>query len=378
MNQKIILIIINTSWNIYNFRLGLINALQQEGYKIIALAPKDDYSNKLEQFDIEFHDIKINNKGTNPIEDIKLIWDFYQFYKKLSPDVILTYTIKPTIYGSIAAKIRNIPTINNISGLGAVFLNDNLSSKIGRLLHKIALYKSDTVFFQNPQDKKLFIDSKFTIEQQAELLPGSGINTEYFKPEKIIKKTVNFTFLCVARLVGNKGIKEYESAAKKLKKQYPKIVFQILGAYYPNNPTALSLEEIAQWKGGEVIDYLGTNDNVRAIMLQADCIVLPSYREGLSHVLLEAASLEKPIITTNVPGCMEVVDEGINGYLCQVKDVDSLVQKMKKIFLLDEEKRNIMGKNGRKKIKAEFDERIVIQKYIAAIDKCLTPSHNPT
>ena len=369
--NKTIAIVLNTSWNIFNFRLGLLQALQKEGYKIIAIAPLDDYSEKLTELGIEHYDICINNKGTNPLEDAKLVFAFYKLYKEISPDVLLQYTIKPNIYGSMAAGMLGIPVISNISGLGTVFLNNSLSSKVARLLYKIALRTPQRVFFQNSHDRELFIDSKLVKENQTGLLPGSGINTKLFKPNTHKKENEVIQFLCVARLVRDKGIKEYEKAAEILKKKYANIEFAILGAYYPGNPTAITKDEMQKWEEEKIIHYLGTNDDVRSVMLKADCIVLPSYREGLSRVLLEAASLEKPIVTTDVPGCKDVVDDGVNGFLCVVRDAESLAEAMEKMILLSEEQRLEMGKRGRDKVINEFEEQIVIDKYIKAIDEIL-------
>ena len=242
-----------------------------------------------------------------------------------------------------------IPAISNISGLGTVFLNNSLSSKIARLLYKIALRTPKKVFFQNTYDKALFVDSKLVTEVQTGLLPGSGINTELFKPEEKQITNNKIQLLCVARLVKDKGIKEYVEAARQLKQKYDHVEFSILGRYYPDNPTAITKKEIAAWKEEKIINYLGTNDDVRSVMLEADCIVLPSYREGLSRVLLEAGSLEKPIVTTDVPGCRDVVDDGVNGFLCQVRDAESLANAMEKMILLTKEERISMGKKGREK-----------------------------
>jgi glycosyltransferase involved in cell wall biosynthesis len=400
--QKTVAIVINTSWNIFNFRLGLLRALQEEGYRIVAIAPRDAYSSKLEAMGFEYYEIKMNNKGTNPVEDAKLVVDFYKLYKQVAPDVILQYTIKPNIYGSMAAGILGIPVISNISGLGTVFLNDSLSSKIARLLYKLALKFPKKVFFQNTHDRELFIDSKLVNESKTDLLPGSGIDTEKFKPLETSARESGkpLRFLFIARLVKDKGIVEYVRAAQilsvqcvarsvqqeqkqvqeqkhdsdrkiiqnsKFKIQNYQPEFCILGAFYPGNPTAITEEEMHAWEEEGSVKYLGTSDDVQTVIAEADCIVLPSYREGLSRVLLEAASMAKPIITTNVPGCKEVVDDGVNGYLCEVKDADSLAEQMKKMIALSEEERKEMGRKGRKKVIREFDERLVVQSYREAI-----------
>jgi glycosyltransferase involved in cell wall biosynthesis len=380
VQQKIVAIVINTSWNIFNFRLGLLEALRAEGYRIVCIAPRDDYAEKLEALGFEYREIRINNKGTNPIEDAKLVYDFYRLYQALRPDVLLHYTIKPNIYGSVAAGLLGIPVISNISGLGTVFLNDSLSSKIARLLYKVALRFPKKVFFQNPQDRELFIHSRLVNVQKTGLLPGSGIDTQRFAPREGRAPDGTVRFLFIARLVRDKGIVEYVEAAKKINGQLREInpVFSILGAYYPGNPTALTEAQMKTWEAEGLVTYLGTSDDVASVIADADCVVLPSYREGLSRVLLEAAAMAKPIVTTDVPGCREVVDDGVNGFLCSVKDTDSLAEAMKKIMDLSEEQRRKMGRRGREKVIAEFDERIVIEKYRNAIGEIVTESTEGT
>jgi glycosyltransferase involved in cell wall biosynthesis len=370
--MKTIAIVINTTWNIFNFRLGLLKALQDDGYKIVAIAPKDEYVHKLEKLGIKHYHIEINNKGTNPIEDLKLIFAFRKIYKEINPDVILQYTIKPNIYGSLAVAGLGIPIVSNISGLGTVFLNDSISSKIARFLYKVALKIPKKVFYQNAHDRELFVKSGLVKDEKTDLLPGSGIDTEQFKPIEMLAEEDNTVrFLFIARLVKDKGLVEYVEAARKVllsEKEQRIPEFYILGAYYPGNPTAIREDEMQIWEKEGLVKYIGTSDDVRSVISKYDCIVLPSYREGLSRVLLEAASMAKPIITTNVPGCKEVVDDGVNGYLCDVKDADSLAQQMKKILFLSEENRREMGTKGRKKVIAEFDEKLVIEKYKETIE----------
>jgi len=364
--MKKIAIVINTSWNIFNFRIGLLKALQKEGYKIVCIAPHDDYSSKLEEFGFEYYNITINNKGTNPIEDMKLTYEFYKLYKKIKPDIVLQYTIKPNIYGSIATNILGIPTISNISGLGTVFLNDSLSSKIARFLYKIAL-KNNEVYFQNADDRNLFINNNIIKKSQTTLVPGSGINTNTYKPSNKVTMNTKLSFLFIARLVKDKGIIEYIDAVKRLKKFYPDVSFKILGSLYLANPTAIKKNELQNWIDEGLIEYLGHSDDVKSEILKVDCIVLPSYREGLSRVLLEAASLAKPIITTDTPGCRDVVDNGVNGYLCKVKSSISLEENIKKMIKLSSKERDSMGNKGREKIINEFEEQLVIDIYIKTI-----------
>jgi len=373
-NKKTIAIVINTSWNIYNFRVGLLKALQNEGYNVVAIAPYDFHTQKLIEYGFAYHDIKINNKGTNPIEELKLIREFYKTYKEVNPDILLQYTIKPNLYGTMAASLLDIPVISNISGLGTVFLNKKLSSTIARFLYKMALHlhAPKKVFFQNPHDRELFINSKLVKKKKTDLLPGSGIDTEKFKPGGSTGRNAkNLHFLLIARLIKDKGILEYVEAARVLKAKYPEAVFNILGTYYLGNPTAVTQDEIEIWEKEGIIKYLGATDDVSSVIVEHDCVVLPSYREGLSRVLLEGASMAKPIVTTNVPGCKDAVDDDITGYLCEVKDADDLARQMEKILLLSEDERKAMGQKGREKVISEFDEQIVIKKYIKSISKIL-------
>ncbi|MCG3674649.1 glycosyltransferase family 4 protein [Aliarcobacter butzleri] len=367
MNKKIV-ICVNTSWNIYNFRLNLARAIKKSGYEVILVAPYDKYSEILKQ-EFEYHDIYISNKGTNPKEDLKTLIEFYKLYKKIKPDIVLNYTIKPNIYGNIACKLLGINTINNISGLGTVFINENLVTKIAKFLYKFSLKTSSKVFFQNNEDKELFIKNKLISKNKCDVLPGSGVDTDKFSPIIYNKKDNIFRFLVIARVLWDKGIAEYVKAAEELKNKYQNIEFQILGSLDAVNKTAVPKEIVDNWVDKKIINYLGTTDNVQDIIKQADCVVLPSYREGTPRTLLESASMAKPIITTNAVGCKDVVDDNINGFLCDVKSIESLKNAMEKMFLLDKNERDQMGISGRKKILKEYDEKIVINKYLFEINQ---------
>lgn len=366
--EKTIAIVINTTWNIYNFRLGLLKALQREGYRVIAIAPSDVYVQRLEEEGIACFDIQMNNKGTNPIEDIRLIFDFYRLYRKLSPDVILHYTIKPNIYGSLAAGFLAIPVISNISGLGTVFLNDAFSSKVARLLYRVALKVPKKVFFQNSHDKALFVSLSLVKKQRTDVLAGSGVDVQKFAPRIRERRSEKRSFLFIGRLITDKGVLEYAEAARELSKEYT-AVFYVLGGYYANNPSAIDPKQMQAWEREGVVTYLGETDEVAEVIASVDCVVLPSYREGLSRVLLEAASMAKPLVTTRVPGCQEVVEDGITGYLCQVRSSDALAAAMKNIIALSSSECIAMGQRGREKMKQEFDEKKVILKYKEALSE---------
>ncbi len=378
MTKRKITICSNTSWYLYNFRKGLIEALIDIGYEVILISPIDDYSKKLEYLGCKYYDIKLDNKGTNPIKDIGLMYQFYQLFTQIKPDMLLIFTIKPNIYGGIVAKFLNIPTVNVISGLGTVFLDNKITSQIARWLYKVS-FSGNRVLFENLDDSREFIKQNLINKNQATLIPGSGINTELFKPKLNLRRdnrrdNSNITFLLIARLIRDKGIVEYIEAIKIVKKRYPNVKFKLLGSYYFDNPSAISKDEINSWVSKGFIDYLGYTDAVLEEIERVDCIVLPSYREGLSRVLLEAGSMSKPIITTNVAGCKEVVKDNYNGFLIPPKDSKSLAIAMKNMIELSPKKRDIMGILGRLKVIDEFEEKIVVKKYLSIISLYLNIS----
>ncbi len=368
-SSKTVAIVINTSWNVYNFRLNLLKTLQRDGYHIVVIAPYDNYTALLQKEGFEFHHLDLDNDNINTIKELKLFFHLLKLYKKINPDVILHYTIKPNIYGNLAAAFLRKSTIGNISGLGTVFLNNNLSSKIARTLYKLTLKFSTKVFFQNHHDKKLFIENSLVNKDIVELIPGSGIDTKYFAPENFEPK--NLTFLFIGRLIRDKGIDEYIEAIKIIKSKYKNIKFQIVGSLYEKNPTAINQITLNRWIYQGLIEYKGHTDDIKSHIAKASSIVLPSYREGLSRSLLEAASMAKPIVTTDVPGCSDIVDDGINGFLCQAKDPLDLANAIIKMIELSDEERLTMGENAREKVLKNFSEEIIIKKYQQTIKEVI-------
>ncbi|GHN00790.1 glycosyl transferase [Cytophagales bacterium WSM2-2] len=361
-----IAIVLNTSWNIYNFRMGLIRALQAEGHEIHTIAPLDDYTHYLTEAGCIHHPLKMDRRGANPIKDSALIFELFFIYLRIRPSAILHFTIKPNVYGSLAAAFLRIPVINNVCGLGTVFLKRNLVSAIAVFLYKISFWFPKKVFFQNQDDRALFIAKKLVADEKADLIPGSGVDLTKFRPMKF-KRNHCFTFLMISRLIIDKGVLEFVEAIKKLKMKGINAKFQILGNKDPLHKRGIKLETIDEWIKDGLVEYLGTSDDVRTHIGNADCIVLPSYREGTPRALLEAASCSKPIITTDAPGCRQVVMDWFNGFLCKIKDANDLALKMADILSLDDKSLKLLGENGRKLVESEFDESIVIGKYIDAV-----------
>lgn len=365
-------IVLNTSWNIYNFRMNLVRSLQAQGHEVHTIAPVDEHTHYLTEAGCIHHAVKMDSRGANPIKDLALIFELHSIYKKIRPDVILHYTIKPNVYGSLAASFLKIPVVNNVCGLGTVFLKDDLLSSIAMFLYRISFKFPKKVFFQNPDDLKLFLDKKLVPSNTVDLLPGSGIDLGKFKPVSF-QRNQKFTFLLISRLITDKGILEYIDAVKKLKAEGLDARFQVLGAIDTEHKRGIQREVIQEWINSGIIEYLGTTKDVRHFIELADCVVLPSYREGTPRTLLEAASSSKPIVATNVPGCNQVVEDKINGLLCNLKDADDLAAKMRSMANYDDETLKTMGVNGRRKMEAEFDESIVIDKYLHTLTE-LKPS----
>jgi len=361
-----IAIVLNTSWNIVNFRMNLIRSLLAEGYEIHTIAPVDDYTHQLTEAGCKHHPLRMDSRGANPIKDFALIIELFSIYRRIKPDVILHYTIKPNVYGSIAAALLKIPVVNNVCGLGTVFLKNNPVSAIAMVLYKVSFRFPKKVYFQNPDDLKLFVERKLVPANTVDLLPGSGIDLQKFKPISF-QRNKQFTFLLISRLITDKGVLEYIDAVRKLRAEGMDARFQILGAKDPEHKRGIKIEIINEWITSGIIEYLGTTSDVRQFISNADCIVLPSYREGAPRTLLEAASSSKPIIATNVPGCNHVVNDRFNGLLCNLKDSDDLAEKMRTMSLFSNEELIAMGKNGRLKMEKEFDESIVINKYLGTL-----------
>lgn len=368
--SKKILINLNTSWNIYNFRLGLIKYLQSKGYEIVTLSPKDEYIFELESIGVKCYHVLLNQKSTNPFTDFILFIKYLILFNKIKPDLILSYTIKPNIYGNFAANILNIPTVNNISGLGTIFIKRNFLSYAGKLLYKLSLKSSAHVFFQNNNDLKLFLQSNLVDNFKSSVIAGSGVNTTIFKQNKNTNKGQKFLF--VGRLIGDKGVFEYLQATTKILEEYPNVEFLLAGELGYNNKTAITKIQLDSYTNfNPQIIYLGKIKNMINLFKSVDVIVLPSYREGLSKSLTEAASMSIPIITSNVPGCIDVVKNNFNGFICEAKSISSLKDKIKKIIELSEEERLKMGRNGRKIAVSKFDEKIVVKDYYKVIKTIL-------
>jgi glycosyltransferase involved in cell wall biosynthesis len=351
--------------------MNLARGIRDSGYDVVFVAPKDEKYSNLIREEFECIDVYMNPKGINPKEDFKTILHLKKIYKDIKPNIVLSFTIKPNIYSSLVTGMLGVKSITNITGLGTIFIKQSMVTKIAKGLYKMALKKNSTVFFQNGDDRGLFVENKLVNIENTDLLPGSGVDVEKFSPQDSDVKNSKFTFLLIARLLKDKGVYELIEATKILKDKGLEFDMQILGAVGVENNTAISKDELDIWVSSGYVKYLGTSDNVREVIKDVDCVVLPSYREGTPRSLLEASAMAKPIIATDVVGCKEVVDDNINGYLCEVQNAQDLSEKMEKMLNLSQDELIAMGNNGREKILKEFDEKIVINKYLEKIKKAL-------
>jgi glycosyltransferase involved in cell wall biosynthesis len=372
-NRKKIAVIENGLLSTYTMRDGLMQRLIKEGYEVFVLTHTNRFVSQVEKTGLKV--INIGSGNVNPVKVTKYIYNLFSALKKINPDVCLTFSIRPAIWGNFITGILNIPTITNITGVGPLFTSKNLAYRVARSIYRHALTKTKKVFFQNYDDMNLFMQKGFVSPEIAERIPGSGVDYKKFSPiSNLDKNPDTFTFLFIGRLIKDKGIFEFVEAARMINKKLPEVEFNVIGPFWHQNlkSNTISKSELKNWIEEGIIDYEGEKKDVRKYIAAADCIVLPSYREGTSNILLEAASMEKPSITTNTTGCKEIVEDGITGFLCKIKDSEDLARKMEKMVSLSAEQRNNMGKKAREKIIREYDKEIVLSAYLKEIEQIIT------
>lgn len=358
-----------------NFRGGLVRELTNKGHRVIVIAPPDpQYEAVLRSFGAEFSAWRLRSQGKAPFAEAAAILHLASLLRQLRPNVVFTYTVKPVIYGAIASRLCAVPAIPVITGLGYVFLNNDWVSKLARRLYGWTLRWSKEVWFLNSVDEQTFRQAGILGSSPVHFLPGEGVNTDHFAPvDEPASRKPNvsgaLTFLMLSRLLKDKGVLEFIGAARIVKAKFPWARFQLLGAIDANNPSAIAPEQVAAWQEEGVVQHLGTLQDVRPAIHAADCVVLPSYREGLPRSLLEASAMCKPLIATDVPGCRDVVEHTVTGLLCAPQNEADLAAQMLSILKLSPQEREAMGKNGRAFVRRRFDERIVFIHYLQALDR---------
>ena len=368
--MKTITLSANSSWYLFNFRKNTILSLIEDGYKVICISPQDPYAQNLINIGCDWYPVKIDTSGANPWRDLRLIINFFVYYLKFKPIAAFHFTIKNNVYGTLAAFMCNIPSINNISGLGTAFLHEGLKYKIAKTLYRISLPLAAKVFCQNDEDFALLTDLKILRKGQLKLLPGSGVDLLRFHPR--LKDTNNkarsyFRFIYSGRFLADKGLRELIEAIKQINNSQICCELYLIGFQDSENISAIQSKEITKWSHVPGVFIMDPTDKIEMCLAQSDCLVLPSYREGMPRSILEACAMEIPIVCSDVPGCRNIVTHLDNGLLCEPKDSQSLEHQMRQMLKFTPQDRHLMGVRGRKKVLKCYDESIVIKEAKNAI-----------
>ncbi len=363
----------NTDWYLYNFRLEYAKFLQKNGWEVCFLSPDGDFVNKLREAGFRHIFFNFSRKGTDPVEEGKTIRRLKRIYTEEKPDLVHHFTIKCVIYGSLAAKAAGIrPVVNSITGLGYMFLSGKphvrVIREVVKYLYKKAL-RGTRVIFENPDDRELFLKMGLVSEANGYVVLGTGIDTERFKPVPPAD-SVPLTIL-PARMIWDKGIREFVDAASAIRQSGIPARFALVGNSDEGNPTCIPSEQLALWQKEGNVEWWGWQDDIPAVISGSHIVCLPSYREGLPKILLEAASCGRPIVTTDVPGCREVVQDGKNGFLVPAKNTEALKEALLKL-IADKDLRGSMGEASREKAVLLFSNDIVNEGIYNIYQKALS------
>ena len=370
-DRPLLAISANSAWNILNFRRPLLKALLSAGYRIAALVPPGDGHAELDAAGVRVISLPMSPRGLSPISDARLFLRYCLALRRLRPAAFLGFTAKPNIYGSLAAAALGVPVINNITGLGTSFLSSRLLERVVSILYRAALRRSALVFFHNRDDLDLFVARGIVRRSQSKVIPGSGIDLAHFAPLLLPSIDADaVVFLFIGRMLVDKGITEFAEAAAIVKDRIPGSRFGVLGDW-SEHPKAAPRAQLETWKSWGLIDFAGTTDDVRPFIAAADCVVLPSYREGLPRALLEGSAMGRPVIGTDVPGCREVVVDGVTGYRCAPRSADALAEAMLRVARLSIEERAAMGQRARLRAEELFSEERVSDAYVDALANLL-------
>lgn len=356
----------NSAWNIIHFRRPLLEALQSQGYRVAAMTPDGEGVAALEELDVRVTPVPMSPRGLSPVADGLLMLRYFRTLKRLRPAAFLGFTAKPNIYGAIAARALGIPTISNITGLGTSFLSGRLLERFVSGLYRLTLRNSAMVFFHNSDDLELFVARGLVAPGKAQVIPGSGIDLDRFA-SSTRPADAPLQFLFVGRLLIDKGILEFGEAAAMLEGLIGEARFIVVGEWSAH-PRAAPRDRLEAWAEAGILEFAGGVQDVRPFMERADCVVLPSYREGLPRVLLEAAAMARPSIAADVPGCRQVIEDGVTGYLCEARSASAVAQAMFKIATLTAEQRSAMGQRARKRAEEQFGAQRVTNAYISVLD----------
>jgi glycosyltransferase involved in cell wall biosynthesis len=359
-----IAILANSSWNIEHFRSGLVRALLLKGHEVMTVSP-DAEGVRVGEQRVPHRTCPMDRSGRNPLSELALVRGLRRIIIEESPDIVLGFTIKPNIYGCTVCRLLGVPAVPNVTGLGTAFLGGSAFRRAILLMYRFAFARAKAVFFQNPDDEALFLRERIVVPGRSRVLPGSGIDLAHFQPAALPPEP---RFLMIARLLGDKGVREYVEAARMLRTRLPSASFTLLGELDRHNRSAVGAEELDAWVREGVVDYLGAVQDVRPHIRNSAAIVLPSYREGLPRTLLEGAAMGRPLIGTDVPGCRELVRDGLTGFRCEARNSDSLAAAMERLARVRPEERARLGAEARLMAEREFDEAIVTRAYLEVVE----------
>ena len=373
--MKTVCISANTSWYLYNFRSATISALHDAGYRVVCLSPQDNYNQKLvDELACDWLPITMDNHGNNPVSDLHLFWQLFRHYRTLHPVAALHFTIKNNIYGTWAARLNGVAAINVIAGLGTAFIRSGVVPGIARLLYRSSQRFAQHIFCQNPEDLQLLLEQRLAAEDRISLLRGSGVDLNRFNPSLRAPPATPFVFLYAGRMLADKGLHELISAVQALNAEGFECRLWLSGFADVQNISAISATQLSAWAQDPNIEWLGPTDAMQTVYANVDCVVLPSYREGLPRSLLEAGAMGLPVVTTDVAGCRTVVDDGYNGILCDARNSRALAAAMQKMLQLSPAQRYQMGANGRERVAAYYSEQHVVDATLRAVEKAQSRS----
>ncbi len=371
-------IVANSSWYLFNFRSNLIRSLQSAGHCVVTMGAPDAHSERVADMSGRHCDIPFSGTGTNPFRELVTVIALRRALLRHRIDVVLSFTPKGNVYAALAMHGLSARLVSNVSGLGRAFGASGLLRTVVQLLYRRTFSRSDWVFFQNDEDRRFFVDRQLANAYRSSRLPGSGVDLSRFMPRpdcSVMAEKPSICFLLIARMLWDKGIREFVEAAKIVRRHRPDTTFRLLGAAEQSGPAAVPRSMLEEWQAAGWIEYLGVTDNVAAYISDADCVVLPSsYREGVPRSLLEAAAMSTPIIASDSVGCRDTVDDGVSGFLCRPKDAVHLADRMLAFAGLSPEERLRMGCAGRAKMEREFDELIVLNSYADLLAQWM-PAH---
>lgn len=356
-----ILIATNHSYMFYRFRKELVEALMQE-HEVILSTPFVGHEDDLQAMGLRCIDTEIDRRSINPFKDMKLLKTYRKMLDEIQPDLVITYSIKPNIYMGSACMAKGIPYVTNVQGLGTAFEKPVLSNVVS-VMYRSALRKAGTVFFENEENAQFFLHKNIISAQQMKVLPGAGINLDEY-PYVPMQDDGVCSFLFVGRIMKEKGVDEFFTAAKTIKAEFgEKVAFDVVGFYEDAYKGTVD-----QLVADGVINFHGFQTDVHPFYEAADCVVLPSYHEGMSNVLLEAAATGRALITSDIPGCREAVEDGVSGYLCPAKDANALYGAMQRVMELSVEQRSEMGCRGRERMERQFSKTAVVAETIKHLE----------